>query len=346
MDINQNSTQNSQNEFYLRDIILALWRQKIVILSITLIAAILTGLFSVFVLSPVYQANLNIVISIPKVCTTRFGEYELPINTNEQYIKLITSNNVLTNTINDMGYASEGTTLEDLKAKITINTVDSAEITEQNSFDVIVSADNPDEALKLSEILYDNYIEFLNVMTKERAVTYYYDKFSIDIKSLKILLESNQEILKKNEQLLSETPQTIDQKEAMQELQDQINISDFVVLENIINPNYTKIENDIIINKQLIFTEEDSIRMYTNYLEELDIEKKAIEIYYEKDNKEKLESSLISIIDNSVYLPSPPVKPTHKVGPNNKVNVIIGTFLGGMLGVLVTLIKKYWFDKD
>jgi capsular polysaccharide biosynthesis protein len=345
MNTNQNYEQNSADEIDLRDLFLTFWRQKVLIISITLIVAILTGLFSVFVLSPVYNSKLNIVISMPETYKTRFGEYTLPITTNQQYMKLITSNNVVLNTMKDLEYSSGEVTLEDLKDRITIGSIITTEGIEQNSFDVTVSADNPQEAQKFAEALYENYVEFLDVMTKERAVTYYYDKYSTDIKSLKISLESDKEILKKNEELLAETSQTINQKEAMQEIQSQNNESDFVVLENIINPNYTKIENDIILNKQLIYTDENFISVYTDYLEELDIEKQAIAKYYETGNTEKLESNIIGIVNTSVYLPSPPAAPTRKTSPSNAKNVVIGGFLGGMIGVLSALIKNYWFKK-
>jgi capsular polysaccharide biosynthesis protein len=343
MDLKQNNVQNFENEISLKDLFFVLWKQKILIICITIIVAILAGLFSMYAIAPVYHSKLDIVISMPEVFNTRFGEYTLPITTNQQYINLITSNNVLMNTMNDMGYTSEGASLEDLKARISIGATNTVNDSEQNSFEVTISANNSQEALKLAEALYDNYIEFLDVMTKERAVTFYYDKFSVDIKTLKVSLESEREKLKKNEQLLTETPQTINQKDAMNELQDT---TDFVILENIINPNYTKIENDIILNKQLIFSEEDSMRVYTNYLEELDLEKKAISKYYEADNKLKLESSVLSIIDTSVYLPSPPVAPTRKTSPSNLKNAIIGAILGGMLGVTISLVKNYWMKKE
>ena len=38
---------------------------------------------------------------------------------------------------------------------------------------------------------------------------------------------------------------------------------------NIINPNYTKIENDIINNKQTINSIENSIRIHQGYIDEL-----------------------------------------------------------------------------
>jgi len=48
------------------------------------------------------------------------------------------------------------------------------------------------------------------------------------------------------------------------------------------------------------------MRMYNNYLEELDVESQAIYKYYITGEAEKLESSIIVVVETSVYLPSPP----------------------------------------
>lgn len=342
MTENQQNVQNNENEIDLREVFIALWKQKILVISISLIAAILTGVFSMFILSPVYDSKLNIVISMPQKYITKYGEYELPITTNEQYINLITSNDVLVNTIKDMGYNDEGVTVDKLKDSISIGKVASQADVVQNCFEVTVSADNAEEVLKLAETLFENYIEFMNVMTNERAVSYYYDHFKVDLRAKEVILKSTKEILKKNEALLAQTPKTIDQKAAM----DQItNTKDFVVLENIINPNYTIVEKNIIENKQLIDTTEDTMRVAKENLEELDLEKVAIAKYYENGKTSKLQSSLIGVVETSVYLPSPPVAPTHKTSPSNARNAAIGLILGGILGCGVALIKEYCYKK-
>ena len=346
MSGNELNVQHYEDEIDLKELILTLWKQKHVIISTTLIVAILAGLYSMFMLSPVYDTKLNIVINMPEIYNTRYGEYKLPITTNEQYINLITSNDVLINTISQMGYKASEVSVDGLRKKIAIGQVTAKAGTVQNNFDITVSASTPQESLKLAQTVYDNYIEFLNVMTKERAVGYYYDNFSVEIKKMNISLKSSQELLKKNEELLTQIPQTIDQKEAIKEIESgSANTSHFVVLENIINPNYTKVESDIILNKQTISGVEDSIRMYNEYLVELDSEKQAITKYYEGGKVGQFESSLIGVVKTSVYLPSPPVAPTQKSSPRNALNVAIGIVLGGMLGVMIVLVKE-WLKKD
>src|SRR5690554_1470030 len=83
-----------EDEIDLRELFTAIWKNKYIIIGIALIAAILAGLYSMFVLSPVYQTKMDIVISMPEKYHTPYGDYSLPITSNQEYINLITSNRV------------------------------------------------------------------------------------------------------------------------------------------------------------------------------------------------------------------------------------------------------------
>ena len=50
------------------------WRQKILIVVIALVAGLVTCIISVFVITPVYHAKLNIVINMPETYQTKYGE--------------------------------------------------------------------------------------------------------------------------------------------------------------------------------------------------------------------------------------------------------------------------------
>jgi len=346
MNENKNNIQYYEDEIDLKELIMALWKRKKMIVCLTLVFAILAGMFSMFILSPVYDSKLNIVISMPEDYSTRYGEYTLPITTNGQYINLITSNVVLINTISDMGYDSAKVSLDNLKKRIAIENYDTKTDMVQNSFEVTVSANNPEESVKLAQTLFENYIEFVDVMTKERAISYFINNFNMTIETLENSLKSSREILSKNEELLAETPQIIAKGEASLEIQTKLtDTSDYVVPVNTINPNYIKIENDIVGNKQEINRIENSIKMNNQYVSELGVEQQALNKYYETGRAKKLESSVIGVVETSVYLPSPPVAPTQKTSPSNALNAVIGAVIGGMLGVMVALGKEYWFKE-
>jgi LPS O-antigen subunit length determinant protein (WzzB/FepE family) len=247
--------------------------------------------------------------------------------------------------MNDMGYDAKGVTLEQLRDRITIGMVTTVAGIEQNSFEVAVAANDPTEAGKLAQVLFDNYVEFIDVMTAEGAKEFYINKYKTDLEALEVSLQTTQEILDKNERLLAETPQTINQKEAMNALKDQVNSSEFVVLEDIINPNYTSIEKDIITNRQSINSIENSMRVNHEYLDELGVMGENILSYTETGDFNKLSSLIVSASNTNIFLTSAPISPSHKTSPSNAMNVMIGGFLGGMVGIFTALVKEYWFKK-
>ncbi|HHU49715.1 MAG TPA: hypothetical protein GXZ37_08355 [Clostridiales bacterium] len=341
-----NNVNTYEDEIDLRELIMTLWRGKYIILSIALIAAILTGLYSMFMLPPVYQTRLDIVVNMPEQYRTRYGDYKLPITSNEQYIDLITSNRVLLNTIKNLGANGKSISVEGLRNRISIKK--GSDPSKQNTFAVLVSANNPQESLLIAQNLFDNYIEFVDIMVRDRAVEYYYNQFSTDLLISENSLKSKQELLKLNKELLAETPRIINQKEAMQEAQENLVGSiDYIVLENIINPNYVEIEKNIIMLQQEIFVIEDTIRQNEEYLEQLEEEKQLIERYYDTgDNGEQDTPSLIGVVRSSIYLPSQPVAPSSKTGPNIVRNVAIGLIIGLMLGLFAAYVKGFWFKKE
>lgn len=335
MNETQQNVQYKEDEIDLRELILVFWKKKIMIISFALIGAILSGLFSVFIMTPVYDTDLKIDLNIPETYTTKYGEYKLPNSTNGQYFELIMSNDVLANTIKDMGYKEE-VTLKSIKDRISIEKVDT-KIATQNVFDVKVSGSSPEESLKLAKTLYDNYIEYVDMLTKDRAVSYYYENFSATLEGQEILLKSTKEILQKNREILIKTPETINQRE--------LNNTGNTVIENIINPAYQKLQEGIVANEQLIITTEDNIRTYKENLDQLDKEKKAISKYYETGVSEGLNAGIVNIAETSIDLLATPVAPTQKTSPSNARNAAIGLILGGMLACGIALIREYWFKK-
>lgn len=346
MNENQNNIQYYDDEIDLRELVMALWKRKKMIIAFTLAVAILAASFSMFILSPVYKTSLDIIISMPEIYNTRYGEYKLPITTNEQYINLISSDDVLINTIKDMNYDTEEISVENLNKRIAVIASNTKANTVQNSFTVTVSADNPEESHKLAKSLFENYIEFLDVMVKERAINHYINLFSVELMALQNTLDVEKETLSKNEELLSQTPKVINTKSNV-EIQSPLNDdSNYIIPIETANPNYIKIENDIIQNKQNINSIESSINKTMEYIEELNVEKQAVSKYYKNGRTEKLETSVIGIVENNVYLASQPAIPTQKSSPNNSLNTIIGAVLGGMVGVMAALFMEYWFKKE
>lgn len=343
----QNNVNTQEDEIDLRQLFMAMWRNKYLILSMALILALLAGLFSKFMVSPVYQARLDIIINMPAQYHTRFGDYTLPINSNGQYINLITSNSVLANTIENMGYEPGTISIEGLRDRISIKQESAADSEKPNIYQISVSANDPKSALALARTLFSSYMEFIDMMTKERAANHYYNYYRVSLLSLEVSLTSNQELLAKNEVLLADTEQTINQKEVLEKTEGIWSGSvDFVVLDNIINQNYFEIEKNIIEIKQTIYALEDSIRTTNEYLKQLETERENIAKYYNNQDTEENPIELIGVAETSIYLSSEPVAPSCKTSPSNTRNTAIGFVIGLMLGLATAYIREFWLKKE
>jgi len=132
----------------------------------------------------------------------------------------------------------------------------------------------------------------------------------------------------------------------MDEIISSDNTRDFIVMGNIINPNYTELELDIIEIKQAINTTENTMNQYNTYLEELELKQAEIRSYYETGELSELSDNIVRITKSNIYLPSEPIVPSNKTSPSNSRNVIIGALLGGIVAVLIALIREYWFARD
>ena len=101
MSTHERNTKTEQNkvEFDLRDLIIYLWRHKIIVIIITLIFTIAASIISNFFLTPTYTTTFTIATNIPGAYNTKYGEFSSPINNNIDYLNLIKSNEVIEQTI-------------------------------------------------------------------------------------------------------------------------------------------------------------------------------------------------------------------------------------------------------
>lgn len=336
MNSNQQQDDIMENEISLRDLLMTLWKRKYSIIAMTMVFAIGAGIISVFFIPSVYNINADIVINMPESYLTRYGEYTLPLSTDDQYLQLLKSNEVLSNTIEDM-QDEKKITISQLSDRISIKASDK----QSNSFTFAVSANTPEESLRLANILYDNYIEFVDTMLKERMISYFYNDFSVKLETLKNSLEKEEATLNENQKLLAQI--TKEYKTANLDIINYLGKDgNYILPEDMINPNYIKVESDLIGNQQQVNDLTYSINTTEEYLSQIEDEKKAIENYYKNGKIEPVTIGLISMVDSNIYMPSGLVAPTQKISPSNAKNVVIGAALGGMLGAFIALFRAYW----
>lgn len=321
-----------ENEIDLKELFMVIWKGKKIIIAITLMVAILAGIFTMFLIEPVYEAKLDLIVNMPPIVNTKYGDYTMMMTTNDQYISLIYSNSIILQTMQDMKLDMNKNSIEKFSNKILISKDEKT----PNSFTVRVQAKSSNEALEMAKNLYKNYINFLDTTIKSRSSEYFINYYTTELSKNEVILDTNKKLLKQNQEMLKQIPQTINQKDALNEL--NVNSIDYIVLENVINENYKKVELDIITIEQTISDIENKIELSKQYLDELNQIKNDIA-------SSNLNIDFCEVVEDSVYLPSQPVAPSHKTSPSTTLNVVIGAVIGGMISVIYVLIKKYWFTE-
>lgn len=319
-----------EDEIDLRELIMLLWRNKVLIISFTLIVTILAGVISVFFISPVYETKLNLAINMPEKYSTKYGDYDLPITHNEQYIDLVTNRDVILSTIEDMGYDEENVTVEELRDRISINNKEKN--ASGNIFMLTVKSSTKEESYELAQALYKNYIRYVDLMINGRAIKNFMNYYQVQLESANKRLDRAHVLIEENEKLLAKTPQLINQNEVLSKYLEEV--GEYIVIENIINPAYEKIESILVDYKEELILVEKEIEDYHRDIEELTSEEVRV--------KEGKECDLITAVDNHIFLTSQPTMPINKTSPSNSMNIIIGGVLGGMLSVMWVLVVAYW----
>lgn len=320
------------SEIELRDLITILWNHKIMVLILTLIFAVGAAVFSVYFISPTYETTFTIALNVPEAYNTKYGDFESPIKNNIDYINLIKSNEVIEKTILDMGYNLGEVSVESISNRVVIGKIDK----DQNVIPITVTGNDPHEIVEISNKLYKNYEENVDLIIKDRAINHFYKDYTVKLETSNDKLQSTNELLAKQEELINTTPKLIDQEALLKTLSES---SDYIILDDIINPNYTNLENTIVETKKTIGSLQNNIATYETYIEELSLEKESLNKFYEAGGQGKFESDVLDTSD--VFVLSQAMVPSDKLGPNITMNVVIAGVVGSILSLFIVFFKAY-----
>ena len=157
-------------EIDLKEYLDIIWNKKWLIIGITLLAALISGLISFFVLQPVYEASTTIMIGRSNTSEKSLQYDDLMLNQKlvNTYSEIIKSNTVLEDVISNLKL---GQSVTRLKENVKVNPIADTEIIE-------IKVDNSDPVLAtniandLSEVSMENVKKIMkidNVQVIDRA---------------------------------------------------------------------------------------------------------------------------------------------------------------------------------
>lgn len=346
----EKSNKKNNIEISLKEIILALIKNWLVILICTGGALLIAFVYLSAIAAPVYESSIDGTISIPKSIENKYGVYNFPSVERMDYIKEVTSDNVLNKTIASLKW---GTTVEDLRSKVSV--IPDVSITR---FSITAKADSPQNAKTLVTKIAEVFLDELRNTYREYAIASFlkdYDnensKLTEDLKKGKMNLTLCQEDLLKIspvvtlKKLLSSDPELAKSIAYEHGLLPADLKNDTILLEEFINPNYSEVQKSVwdaekkVISINVEISRNDSL--HTELLAAMEATKK----YRESGDSSGLTEKALDVIGSNIQLLDNSSLPASPVLPKKPLTMAIALVFGLMLGVTLALLKYYWNTK-
>lgn len=331
-----------ENEISLKELIMVLIKEKKLILLLTL-GITFIALVVTLLLPSTFEAQSQLVFTIPKSYESRFGIYEFPSQNVADYLPLLDSaelKNEVTTKLQIEGFNSSYVFNKDYKY-VSIKT----------------QANTPELAKEVNDTLVMSYINRINAQYKLIAIDKFINEHQLNITNLSFQKDKAQSMIDEKSAFIELLkPVYTLQKAVFSDPKtaalyadkfnlDLSSISDNVVLEEFVNEKYLEIDAEIIDLKTSLINMNESVKFSQILLDELLLEKKDFEaklkaLDYADDLKDEL-----TVLQGGISQVSTAALPKNKISPRSSLNVAIGFVLGLMSAVFIAFFKHYWMSE-
>lgn len=323
--------EQSIEEISLREIVEILLRGKKIIIWVTLIAMLLSAVFSFLIISPTYEVTASVIVKqidgvgSNSVIGSILNEQTVPINTLiSAFDNVITGRRILEQ-VRKISPDFEDIQTEDLKEIIKINLVK-----DTTNVNITVNSNSPQDAMTLANIVLNRFILFVEEQNNDSLA----NKIIPIKRQMGMDMELLQDKITKGEQELSKLDKVIVYKKSiiddpyLQELAARlgntnvVNLSQLSVENETPNPAYMTVLDNITNNKLALSDLE------SQYSEIKKAERKLTQIAKEAGMK--------ATIVREVIEPYKPIK------PNKMLNISLSLFVGIILSTFYVFWMEYW----
>lgn len=342
----ENNYMYEENEISLKELLIVLFNQRKMIGLITIVATSLAIVFSLL-MPNVYEAQSQLVFSIPESDGSRFGTYVFPSQNVADFIPLLDSLEVK----NEVAVKLELNSPSEVRSSYVFNK-------DYKYVTIKTQASTPEEAKELNDAFVSTYINRINAQYKLIAIDKFIYNHQMNISNLNYQKEKTQSMIDEKTAFL----ETLDPVYTLQKAvfsdprsaalyADKFNLdlgslSNDVVLEEFVNEKYLAIDAEVIDLKTSMINMSESLKYSELLLKELKEEKaqftKSLEsLSYKDDLFDEL-----TVLKGAVSQVSEAVTPISRISPRRTMNVAIGLVLGLMIGVFVAFFKHYWVTSE
>lgn len=146
-------------ELDLSEIFKIMYKKKYIIIGVTAIVAILTLLINIFMLKPVYEAKVSIVVGQEDIMENKAYAYSSDTVTLSQkllktYSEIVVSDKILNKTVKDLSLNYDEQEYQAFKNRVIVTSKENTQILE-----ISVRDNDPVKAAKIANKLTDNFIK-------------------------------------------------------------------------------------------------------------------------------------------------------------------------------------------
>lgn len=335
-----------ENEISLKELLVVLMNQRKLIGLITIAVTSLAIVFSLL-MPNVYEAQSQVVFTIPESEGSRFGTYVFPSQNVADFIPLLDSLEV------------KNEVAKKLELKSTSEVNSSYTFIKDNKYVTIkTQANSPEKAKELNDAFVSTYINRINAQYKLIVIDKFIYNHQMNISNLNYQKEKTQSMIEEKTVFL----ETLDPVYTLQKAvfsdpksaalyADRFNldlgsISNDVVLEEFVNEKYLAIDAEIIDLKTSMINMNESLKYSELLLKELKDEKEQFSKSIESLNYEDDLFDELTVLKGAISQVSEAVTPDSRISPRRTLNVAIGFVLGLMFGVFIAFFKHYWTTSE
>ncbi|MFA6216199.1 MAG: polysaccharide biosynthesis tyrosine autokinase [Candidatus Omnitrophota bacterium] len=326
-----------QYELNLRDYVRIFHKRKLVILF-TFFAVFIGSLFYLSKKQPVYQASATIKIEERKTIAGLLTEMVMysPGDVMESETKFIKGYPVMKKVALLRGLIDEKSPVELVNSVVSNlqGSIDSEKVGNTNMIRIVATADNAKEAMDLANSVADVYIEE-NLVDKAKQARHTRQFIEEQLASLEDRLRQAEDKLR----IFGDEVKNIKLAEPMQQklLELEFQLADLM-------QKYTEKHPRVIQAREQIEQIESQVKgfsgqelEYTRLTREIDVNKKLYAML-----KEKLEEARITEAQKvgDISVVNPAVLPSAPVSGNEKMGVVVGAFMGLILGVALAFVLE------
>ena len=329
-----------ENEISLKELILILLNEKKLIAIITATFTIL-AIIVTLMLPKVYEAQSQIVFSIPESSSSRFGTFAFPSQNIADYLPLLTSDEVKNEVASILEIESSGINPQ-------------VEFNKDNKYIFVkTSASTPELAKQINDTLIETYINRIRVQYKLESINKFIIYYQNRINSITFQVDRTQSMLSEKQIFLMD----LDPKYTLQKAlfadpktaalyADKFNLdfstlSNDVILEEYVSEKYLQIEAEVIDLRTTLINLSEELKFSEKLLSELNEENDQLESNFNTRNYNMILHDELDLLDGYIYQVSQAVLPENRISPKNSVNVMLGFIFGLMISIIYVFLKHY-----